>query len=669
MGAPATAAPTAAEIEQAVAAARGYDKGQSQAAFRTIDRLIAETRASADLRTVLERGLIELLRPDATLACKQEVCRRLARIGAQASVPPLAAMLADADGRLAEAACYALAQHPSPAADEALRDALGKAKGSGLVAVITLLGDRRDAQSAARIAALAKAADPAAAEAAIASLGKIATPDAVQAVSALRAGGPAGRQAAAGHALLQAGQELARRGKTTEARAAFGQLASAPEPQLRRGAMLGLVRLGGPQAAQIALAAVRGGDAALEAPAIAAVPGLQGDRIAERFAAEIPRLPARPRELLIAALADRGDAAALPAVTQAADAPESAVRLAALKALGRLGNAASVPVLLRACRGGRDEAAAAGASLRILRGEGTDAAILAAMAQAENRLRIELIEVVADRRSAEAVAALLAEARADDAERARAAIRALGRIASERDLPALVARLVELKGDVLRADAERAVAQAAAKVADPSRRADAVLAALAAAKEPAAKRSLVRVLGTIANERCYRAVTEAVRAGDGTVQDAAVRVLAEWPDARAENDLLDLAKRSPNETHRVLGLRGYVRLLGMARQRPPQESARLYAEALGLARRPDEKKLVLGGLAGVAHPEALKAVLPLLDDAAVRAEAGQAALRIARAIAPSDPASAEAAAKRVLAAAGDAELRRQAQELLRGPKK
>ena len=153
---PAFAATTEADIEKAVAAIRDYDYGQSRKALLAVEKLINETYGNAKLRARIEKGLVTVLKSDATLACKQFVCRKLRIIGTDASVPALAEMLGSANNHVVEAACYALSRHPSPAVSRALRDALGKARGKGLVAVINLLGDRRDEQSAAPIAKLSE---------------------------------------------------------------------------------------------------------------------------------------------------------------------------------------------------------------------------------------------------------------------------------------------------------------------------------------------------------------------------------------------------------------------------------------------------------------------------------------------------------------------------------
>jgi HEAT repeat protein len=661
----AIAVPTAVEIEKAVAAVAGYDFGESRAPLWAIDKVINDTHGSDALRAVVEREMVKLLESGAKFAAKQEICRRLWIVGTDASVPALTQMLANPDARVVEAACFALSRHPSPAVGKALREAIGQARGTGLVAVIRLLGDRRDAQCVDALVTIAAGSDAAASGAAIVAMGQIATPPAAEALTTLHAGDRPERRAVASHALLQAGQELAARGKADEARALFAQLAAESEPpHVCRGALLGRVRLGGPEAVALVLAVLNGKDEALKAAAIASIPAMRGEKIGSLFAERIAQLPPAQQELLIAALADRGDRAALPAIARAAEHADPRVRIAAIKALGALGDASCVPLLVKACQGDVEQSSAAEASLRLIKGDGVEAAIIGAAKAAEPGLRVSLIRVLTDRRCADASSFLLAEAGSDQAGVRQAAWEALGKVGGERDLLAAIRLLVELKADNARGVAERAVSQVVQQMADPSRRADPLVAALGAAQSPAARCSLLRVLGTVVDEKSYQTVAAALRSGDAQVSDTAVRVLADWPDRRAESILWDVVKNSTIEPHRVLALRGYVRLLGLDRERPAQQTARLYAEALGHARRPEEKRLVLAGLGGVAHPDALKTALACVDDTSVRSEACLATLSIARTTARLNRAAAKSALQKILSVTEDQNLRAQARAAL-----
>ncbi len=230
---------TREDIEKAVAAVRDYDFGQSRKPLLAVEELINETHGNAGLRAIIEGELVKLLESEAGLACKQFACRKLWIIGTDRSLPALSELLESENGHLVEAACYALASNPSPKVDDVLVAALKRTEGDGLIAVINLLGERRDAKSTQAIGECVEASSPAVAEAAIAALGKIASERSIKTLAGLGKNNVPAR-----HALLQAAQELEKRGKAAEARAIYEDLATSGQPaNVRRGARLGLARL------------------------------------------------------------------------------------------------------------------------------------------------------------------------------------------------------------------------------------------------------------------------------------------------------------------------------------------------------------------------------------------------------------------------------------------
>ena len=122
-----------------------------------------------------EAALIALL--EVPENAKHEACRKLASLGTQASVAPLAAMLEDA--RLSHMARYALERIPAPEAAAALRDALPKLSGALKVGVIASLGARDDDASVSALAGLIGDDDAAVARAAAAAIRKLGDADLV----------------------------------------------------------------------------------------------------------------------------------------------------------------------------------------------------------------------------------------------------------------------------------------------------------------------------------------------------------------------------------------------------------------------------------------------------------------------------------------------------------
>ncbi|MBE3069659.1 MAG: hypothetical protein IMZ66_05425, partial [Planctomycetes bacterium] len=182
----------------------------------------------------------------------------------------------------------------------------------------------------------------------------------------------------------------------------------------------------------------------------------------------------------------------------------------------------------------------------------------------------------------------------------------------------------------------------------------------ALAKAPAGARpTLVRLAGRTGSARSLAAVLAALKDADAAVQDAAVRALAEWPDAAPAAELLKIAASAASPTHKVLALRGYVRMAGLSK-----DPTAMYVRALELAQRTEDKKLVLAGLGTADSAEALKLVEGYLKDESLRNEAGLAVVQIAGRLPEADAARAAAAVKAVLAAVTDPAIRQKAQDVV-----
>ena len=595
-----------------------------------------------------EQRLLAVLKSGAPLFDKARACQQLAVVGSARAVPTLAALLGDE--RLGDYARFALEPIDDASVDVALREALGRLKGRLLAGVVTSIGVRRDAKGVDALTKLARQGDKTVAPVALAALGRIATDEAIGAVRQVLTGGPASLRAAAADACLAAADRLRADGKGQQAAGLYDTVRKAKlPPHVRASAVHGAILARGQADLGLLVEALRSKDREVVRAAMRSARELPGPAVSQKLSAELGRARPSVQALLIDVLASRRDPGARKAIAALAASDAPAVRLAAVKALGHVGDASSVAVLVKAAGAAdRAEAAAASRSLRMLKGGGVDAAILASMKGAKSDVRVELIDVLVARGHAPAATALLDAAGGADAKVARAALKALGTLGGPTHLPALRKLLVGTKDDALRRETENAVVAVARKIGDPGERADGLLAALSSATEPVARCSLIRVLGRIGGAHAYRAVSAAAGDADAAIKDAGVRALAAWGDGRAKADLLNIVRTTRNETHRVLALRGYVRLLAQDADRRPAETVRKYADVLAITRRSDSKKLILGGLVGVGHVDALKLAVEHLNAPGVGAEAASATLRIARAVMGTNRDEARAAMKKLL---------------------
>jgi len=620
---------TRSDIETAIKALRDYSQIQGREKPARVEALVQQTYQRPALRIHLERQMIQVLKSEAPWEVRKFICQQLWMMGTDESVPTLAGMLTDTQS--VEMACYALRNHQSPLASQALIEALGKVKGRSLLSVINLIGDRREDRSVPALIRLSNESDREAVESAIAALGKIATEPAVSFLRKLRHRRNTPQQLLIAQAYLQSGQELADRSKNKEALAVYRDLfQSTVLTRIRRGALLGMMETGGAEVVPVVMGVLRGNDWKLKTAAIANSHLLQGEAVTKQLIVEFQKSTPDIQVLLLEAIVEREKSRVLPFLTEAIGSRSADVRAAAIRELGTHGTRSSIPVLVDVLSRGasKEETQAASASLRRIGGTGVEEALLQSMDQTPSAVRPELIRIIADRKIPDATDALLTQAVHSDADVAKAALKALGLLAGAKNQSDLIKILTQLPNESVRPEAEMALLAVSRKIERSQQQVNPIIKSIENTKDVATKCSFLRVLGGLATAQSFTRIQKALESKNYQIQDTALRALVNWPDARAVESLLRVFRSTDKESHRVLALRGFVRVLGLGGELSAKTVASRYKEILKHARRADEKKLILSGLATVRDAQALKLVLPLLEDEEVKLEAELAASQI-----------------------------------------
>ena len=649
-----------AKLDAAMAKLATFDFGGDSAVPNVFSELIAATHNKPELRQALAERLAKILATHVPAGAKDLACRQLAIIGRGTEVPAIAPLLTDE--KLSHMARYALERIPGPEADEALLAALPKVHGMLRVGVIHSLGNRRVERAVGPLTGLLGDGDTAVATAAARALGQIGPPAADSLAKSLGTAPPAVRPAVA-EGMLLAAESLVQAGRRDEAASLFDKVAAADVPlaarvAATRGQILARDSVGIPRLVQL----LHNPELAFFELALVLTREMAGAHVTAAVAAELAKLPPEKQELLLGALADRGDRAAAAAVLTLAQQGPPAVRPAAWRALARLGDASLVPLLVRTAAEAEPPIAQAAAStLATLPGNDVDAAIVALLGPGEPKTRRVAIEAAGQRRIAAAAPSLLSAVADRDANIRAAALRAVGETAGLAQLPALLDGLLKAAPPDVGA-VEGAIAAVCARLSDRDAASQAIAARFSAASG-ASKEALLRLLGRVGGATALAAVRKATSDPDPSVRDAAVRILSDWPELAAAGHLLALAQSAEDKKHKILALRGYLRLAGLPGVTPEQKLA-MATEGLAMAERDDERKLALGVLAAAPSPRALALVTPLVERPALKEEACTAAVAIAAKIVNAHPAAAAEAMRKVLSATANPELKNQAHAIL-----
>src|ERR1035441_6834237 len=592
------------------------------------------TATAADSQTSSaekERELIRVLQSNAPSAEKAIPCKQLAIYGTKEAVPALAPLLSDP--QLASWARIALEAIPAPDADDALRDAMGKLQGKLLVGVINSIAVRRDPKAVPELVKALKDADSEVASAAAVALGRIGGAEGAKALSQSLTAAPAAVRPAIAQGCILCAEKLLAQGKAADAVKLYDAVRAADVPRQKmleatRGAILARQSNGLP----LLLEQLRSPDKALFGIGLRTARELPGHLVTQALAAELPRTSPQRQPFLLLALGDRSDDAVLPAVLAAAGRGPQKLRLTAVGILDRLGNPASVPVLLAAAADNdADLSQAALAALARLSGNEVDAVLLERLPSSTGKARQVLITLAGQRHIDRAIPVIFTSLQDQDAGVRSAAVQAIGILGSDAQAAHLVGLLQESRSAKEREDVEMALL---AIIGRSGVRSVPALLPLAHNNDSAMRIIALRLLASAGGPDALATVKAAVRSEEATVQDEAVRTLSTWPnnwpeDSGVAEPLLTLAKSGSKPSYQVLALRGYLQHVQGNKQLKDDEKVSKVTDVLPLIKRPEEKRLAIAAIGGVPTPGAFELLVTFAAEPAIAEDACSAIVKLA----------------------------------------
>jgi HEAT repeat protein len=656
-------AQTAADMEVVLAKISTYQYGADPAPLVQLDETVGRLSGSADKRRMAEGLLLKFVQSNATPAGKESAFRQLSLVGSTASVPVLAPLLIKVD--TAELARYALAAIPGSEADDALRQALGRAPSDRIrIGLINSLGRRRVSKAVTAIAAFTSGPNAEVGAAAAAALATIADGPALNALAAARKTSTAAQRDRMSEAYLVCADHLAANGDKAAAIKVYQELIAPAESASIRARALKSFAAADARAAMPALSAeLRSNSPERQVPAIRLMAAIPGPDVSKTLLAEYPKLTPVAQIHILTALGARADASAKPLVLTAIKSPDRAVRAAALSALVSLGDASNVVMLAEvAATGDEPETSSSRRALHAMRGAEIDRAIVTGMNSTTGKVKAELIMAAGERAATSAAAALIKAAQDSDPDVRREALRAVRNVGGAAQTPALLDMLLKANSAMERRDATQTLS-AVMRRAEPSPVA-AVVAAYKSSPSREAKASLLEVMGQTSSAEALPVLRDALKDPEPEIVRAAILALTGWDNPAPIPDLLNLAKTTqrpaaeapagavgtersmpqpqagggrggrggagggggrgmapPTNNIQILALRGVLRLVVLQSERTSAQSGRLLADVMSLATQVAEKRSVLGLLPYFPSQESLEVAQAAVRDEAVANEA------------------------------------------------
>ena len=387
--------------------------------------------------------------------------------------------------------------------------------------------------------------------------------------------------------------------------------------------------------------------------------GVKGEEATRAFAALLEQQPAPRQAELVRALAERGDAAALPALAALLEkSQDPAVRTAVVTGLGALGGGAEVTALLKSLAAGDPERSAARRALLTIRGDDAVAKIVATAKAGTPAERTAMIEVLGERRVRSALPDLAALA--TDAESAvrQAALRALGRMGGAAEVPAMVAGLLEAAPGGERQEAERAVIAVCTKNPGHEDAARTFLQTFKA-KPEADQETLLTTLGGIGGTGALAIVDELIASPDAAKRAFGLKAISRWPDATVAPRLIELVGKAADPAERELLLGALIRIAPLPDNKlNDAQKLDLVKKTMELCTTDAERARLLERANAIRTVETFRFVVPYLDQPALAAPACKSVVELAhhQKLRDAHKADFQAALDKVLATTQDAEL-------------
>ena len=330
---------------------------------------------------------------------------------------------------------------------------------------------------------------------------------------------------------------------------------------------------------------------------------------------------------LITWLAAQGDALALPMITKQLKSKDKSVLLAAIPAVARLGKADAITSIMPVLATGSDDILkAAKTTLLTIPGLGVTDAVAKAIPGASGAARCAMIDIIGQRCDSRHAALVFEESESNDPAVRLAAQKALASVVKKGD-EGKIAGLLNKAANAEEFTALQSALYAALKeLKTKPEQTQAVVGLMNVSKD---KQSLYsQVLARIGGHEALAVVEKQFENGNPEEKEMAFKGLAGWSDGTALMSLYRIAKSNASGKFGEKALSGFIAGINASQQSTDQKVL-MFRNAMELATTVDQKKQVLRGISRNITLPAMVFVSAYLDNPELQQTAVEAMMSMA----------------------------------------
>ena len=339
----------------------------------------------------------------------------------------------------------------------------------------------------------------------------------------------------------------------------------------------------------------------------------KGAAATKTFALQLPKLDAQGQVALLNALTDRGDSSAHTAILDLyASSKDEQVRAAAILAIGTLGGSSDLPLLIKSLSASNAEQTAARKGLVKIAGDEISKAIAKESKTASPSVRSSLIEVLATRRASDEITTLVEAAVDENSQVRTAAMAALGQIGRPEQIASILPGVLKAQKGGERDNAERNIAAICARIDNEDQRGAKLIEVLNTVAV-ADRDELLPLVGRVGGKKLIGFVAEIALGPDASRRQIGIDALSKWPDASVADKLLEVVNKASDPAERHQAFQGYVKISSTRDNRSDKQRLDRMKDAMKAAKTLEEQSFVINRTRTAYDVEALRFVLPYVD--------------------------------------------------------